>query len=487
MRLLIVDDEQTICWGLARLATGLGHEAVTAASAEEGLQAAQQKTPDVIILDVRLPGMDGLTAMQHFRRLAPAAPIVVITAYGDLATAVAAVRNGAFEYLIKPFDLEVAQRVIQRATALATGAVKEPVAKPTPMPQTAGIVGQSLAMQEVFKRIALVAPAEACVHLVGESGAGKELVARAIHQFSRRSGGPFVPVNIAALNPTIVESELFGHVRGAFTGADQQHAGLLEQSHGGTIFLDEVADIPLSLQVKLLRAVEHGEVLPVGAGRPIQIDLRIVSATHQNLTQLVTAGRFRQDLYFRLATFQIELPPLRERPGDIRPLAEHFVALLSQKNRLATAGLPPETVAVLETRPWHGNVRELKNAIEHALIMARGGPILPDHLPPPVPPGAETAATTGQAGLVLDTAGAGSGEKEIADLIRRWADARLRDSADAEDLHRQLLNLVEPPLFSAALDKHHGQRLAAARSLGLHRMTLRKKLAEFGMDAPPEA
>ncbi len=470
MRLLIVDDEQSICWGLSRLGAQLGHEVETAASAEDGLTAAKRQAPDLVVLDVRLPGMDGLQALEHFHRLAPQTPVVIITAYGDLATAVAAVRGGAFEYLVKPFDLPVAQRVIERALRWRADQAHAGPAASAPAVHAAGLVGQSAVMQEVFKRIALVAASEACVQIGGESGTGKELVARAIHQFSRRATGPFVAVNIAALNPALAESELFGHVRGAFTGAEQPHDGLFARSHGGTIFLDEVADIPAALQVKILRALEHGEVLPVGAGRLVQVDLRVISATHQNLAELVRAGTFRHDLYFRLSTFQIDLPPLCDRLDDVPPLAEHFLAALADKNASPPARLAPEALAELQRRPWHGNVRELKNALEHALVLARGGVIGVEHLPPPV-----AAPRDSRVGEL-------NREMEIADAVRRWIDGRLSNGADPNDLYQEVLNLIEPPLLTAVLEKHHGQRTAAARTLGLHRMTLRKKLAELGLD-----
>ncbi len=464
LHVLIVDDEQSICWGLQRLAESQGHCAAIASSAEQGIELARADLPDLIMLDVRLPGMDGLTAIEHFRRIAPQAPIVVMTAYGDLATAVSAVRNGAFEYMVKPFDLEVARRVIERAVKWRSQAGETAPTTPAE-PHAAGLVGRSAAMQEVFKRIALVAPTEACVHVTGESGTGKELVARAIHQFSRRSGGPFVAVNVAALNPSVVESELFGHVRGAFTGAEQSHRGLLEQSSGGTIFLDEVADIPPALQVKLLRAVEHGEILPVGSGKPATIELRVISATHQNLLDRVRDGSFRHDLLFRLSTFEIAIPPLRERHDDIRPLAEHFLAVLAEKSDAPAARLSAEALAELERRPWHGNVRELKNAVEHALIVARGSTIGVEHVPRPI------AAPSGK----------GSDEQAIAGLIQKWVESRLENGAKVNDLYQQLLGLVEPPLLAAVLEKHHGHRAAAAETLGLHRMTLRKKLKELGM------
>jgi two-component system nitrogen regulation response regulator GlnG len=495
--LLIVDDEPSICWGLAKLAEKLGHSATVAASAEQGLAAAEAQRPDAIVLDVRLPGMSGVAAMRHFREVLGPVPIIVITAFGDLATAVEAVRNGAFEYLLKPFDLAVAQRAIERAVE----SLAQPAEATSPrrgVGDEETIVGHSGAIQAVFKRIAVVAPSDACVHLRGESGTGKELAARAVHRYSRRAAGPFVAVNVASLSPSLAESELFGHARGAFTGADQRRKGFLEQAHGGTIFLDEVADIPLGLQVKLLRVLEHGEILPVGGEGPMQSDFRLISATHQNLYQRVAEGAFRHDLYYRLVTFEIEIPPLRERRGDIAELAAHFLDVLAAKKQGGEKGTGPicrngpeagtdaerwsahkldlspflrpaisaEAMAELERREWFGNVRELRNAIEHAVILARGGPIAPEHLPSPIVPAGASKMLP---------------EKTVVSLVREWAELQLQDPAGAEDLYDRLLKLVEPPLLEAALERCGGQCLAAARRLGLHRTTLRKKLDELGI------
>ncbi len=280
------------------------------------------------------------------------------------------------------------------------------------------------------------------------------------------AAAPFVAVNVAALNPSLVESELFGHVRGAFTGAEQSHRGLLQQSSGGTIFFDEVADIPASLQVKLLRAVEQGEILPVGSATPVAIDLRVVSATHQNLLNKVNEGSFRHDLYFRLTTFQIDIPPLRERRDDIRPLAEYFLATMSERNQRPPPLISADALEELERRQWPGNVREMKNAVEHAIVLSRGETVSLEHLP-------NSTATLSVAS---------GDEPAIAALIRDWAQARLGNGDGADDLYQRLLALVEPPLLAVVLEKHHGQRGAAARTLGLHRMTLRKKLAKLGLD-----
>ncbi len=296
-KLLVVDDEESICWGLKRLGESLGHEVLTASSAEAGLEIAQRQRPDAIVLDVRLPGMDGLSAIEHFQRSIGPRPIIVITAYGDLPTAVEAVRQRAFEYLIKPFDLQQVEQALSRA--LEPDANLSADAAPH-RETVGGMVGRSPAMQHIFKRIALSAASDACVLVSGETGTGKELAARAIHQFSGRAAGPFVAVHVASLSGALAESELFGHVRGAFTGADFQRQGLLAQAEGGTLFLDEVADIPLPIQVKLLRALEMREVTPVGSNRPTPANFRVVSATHQRLHDAVKSGAFRHDLYFRL-------------------------------------------------------------------------------------------------------------------------------------------------------------------------------------------
>lgn len=326
-RLLIVDDEPTICWGLSRLAREMGHEAAIASSAETAFTLAAKGTFDAVMLDVRLPGLDGIAAAPRLRQLLGEAPIVIMTAYGNLDTAVAAVRSGAFEYLIKPFDLAAAERVIQRALRPRT---VQPAATIDHAEAVDDLVGAAPAMQQVFKHIALAAGSDACVLIHGASGTGKELVARAIHKFSARNSGPFVAVNLASLSPTLAESELFGHVRGAFTGADQPRVGLIEQAHGGTLFLDEVAEIPLALQVKLLRVLEEGELTPVGSNETRQSDFRVVSATHQDLARCVGEGRFRHDVFFRLNTFSIELPALKARGDDIELLANHFLSRLAQ-------------------------------------------------------------------------------------------------------------------------------------------------------------
>jgi two-component system nitrogen regulation response regulator GlnG len=456
---LIIDDEEAVCWSLQRALSREGYSAEVAASAEQGLKLAGRQKPDAVIVDVRLPGMDGLTALEKLRQAAPAAPAIVITAFGNLSTAVKAVEAGAFDYITKPFDLEQALAAIRRALSRKPEADAAP---PEDVPGDAAdeIIGSAPAMQAVFKRIALVARRDSSVLITGESGTGKELVARAVHRHSPRCDRPFLPVHVAALNANLVESELFGHLRGAFTGATQARPGLLALADGGTVFLDELADIPLAVQVKLLRVLEHGEFLPVGGTQPQRLDVRILAATHQDLARCVAEGRFRHDLYFRLNVFGISLPPLRERGDDVIVLAEHFL----RRFELRALPLSAETARFLRSQPWFGNVRELRNALEHAAIIARGGPLLPEHFP-------TSGASPGPA----------SPAEEIASGVRKWLADRLRDGAEPTDLYAELLRLVEPALLDDVLTRLNGNRWAAAQWLGLNRATVRKKLALYGL------
>ena len=464
-KLLIVDDEPSICWGLQRVAETLGHEACTTSSAESALEQLQQATFDLVILDVRLPGMDGLTAIDQIRQRAGDVPIILITAFGDLETAVAAVRSQVFDYVVKPFDVEKVRGSIIRGLQQPAQTEKSNAGV-----SVEGFVGTTPVMQEAFNQIALAAASESCVLIQGESGTGKELAAHAIHRHSGRSAGPFVVVNVASLSEALAESELFGHVRGAFTGAEQDRLGLLQQADGGTLFLDEVAEIPLPLQVKLLRVLETGVITPVGAETPRQTSFRLISATHRKLLEEVERGRFRHDLYFRISAFQVNLPALRERVDDIVPLAEHFL------RGLATAAgsqeqLSREVCEALRERRWYGNVRELRNAMEHAMILARGGTITVEHLPPAAP-----ASVVG--GQVTSL----SLESQIQLLVRQWIEKTLGDVEPEGDLYDRLLALVEPPALDQVLSENAHQFAASARILGMHRTTLRKKAELYGLD-----
>jgi two-component system, NtrC family, nitrogen regulation response regulator GlnG len=454
--ILIVDDEEAVCWALERGLTRDGYGVKTTASAEEAFLLAEQRRPDVVVLDVRLPGLDGLAALARLKEISAGAPVIIMTAFGNLPTAVRAVQEGAFDYLTKPFDYEQVLKAIERA--LHSRRHRMEAAQPSTVDGEAEeIVGRGQAMQAVFRRIALVAPRDACVLITGESGTGKELVARAIHRYSGQASGPFLAIHVAALNEQLVESELFGHIKGAFTGAEQAHVGLLKLAEGGTVFLDELADIPMPVQVKLLRVLEQGEVFPVGSTQAEPLHVRLLAATHQDLTKKVQEGSFRHDLFFRLNVFEIQLPPLRERLEDLPLLAEHILRRLH-----STSSLPAETLDYLAKQSWPGNVRELRNALEHAVIVAQGGPLLPEHLPAPGAPPRQANDETVQA---------------LAEWVRR----RIADNPG--ELYQETLRLAETTLLAEVMRAVGDNRVQAARMLGMSRTTLRKKLAELGLAA----
>jgi two-component system nitrogen regulation response regulator GlnG len=471
---LIVDDEPSICWGFRELLTEGGHDVSIASSAEEALDIASRIVPDAIVLDVRLPGRDGLSAIKDLRGRVGDVPIIIVTAFGNLQTAVRAVEEGAYDYLAKPFDLEQAAEILRRAlrqSAAPASPSQGPAKGVGDEAETAEretLIGSSPAMQAIFKQIALVAASDVPVLITGESGTGKELVAGAIHAHSRRRDAPFVPICLAALSAGIIESELFGHVRGAFTGADRDRQGLLELADGGTVLLDEIGDVPLPVQVKLLRAIEQREVTPVGQTRPRRSDFRVLAATNRRLDELVAKGEFREDLYYRLGVFHIHIPPLRERTDDIALLAAHFL-------KVATSGatakrLSQAAVAELVSRPWQGNVRELRNAVERAAVVARGDEVEPEHFPPPSP--------------ILPSVDP-SIDAQLRQLTADWVSEQWRlktSDAGPADLYERFLRVSEPALLKSILAQCGENRAAASRILGIHRATLRQKLREYGLD-----
>jgi DNA-binding NtrC family response regulator len=458
---LIIDDESTIAWAFQTALREEGYSTAIAASAEEGLRLAQAAAPDVVVLDVRLPGMDGLTAVAEFKKIVPRARVVLITAFGNFDVAVRAVESGAFDYLPKPFDLDQALLVVKRAIAASRPAAA--VLEPDSFPVGETLIGKSHSMQQVFKQIALVADSDVPVLITGESGTGKELVAQAIHRCSQRRDKPFVPVCVAAFNPQVLESELFGHTKGAFTGADRERTGVLDLAEGGTVLLDEVGDIPLPQQVKLLRAIERREVTPVGSGMPHLADFRVVAATNRPLLDLVTSGEFREDLYFRLRVFQIELPPLRERKDDIPLLAEYFVRRISLSRPKSLAA---ETIEDLSRREWYGHVRELRNTVEHAAIVSRTDVIGPESLPPPLPPHRRENQ---------------SQSHNWRESFREWCREKANSlkGTDEAELYDDFLSQTEPVLLEEVLQSCGNNRAATARLLGMHRATLREKLRRY--------
>jgi DNA-binding NtrC family response regulator len=458
---LIVDDEPSICWALRECLTDEGFSVDVAGTAEQAFGLADQRAPDVIVMDVRLPGMDGLKAMKQLRDKSSAVPIIIMTAFGSLKTAVDAIDGGAFDYLTKPMDLDKAVAVVRQAVSIP----------PKPTPTTAEkddafIVGSSPKMQEVFRRIALVAERDVPVLITGESGTGKDLVARAIHQHSRRKGS-FVPICIPALSETVIESELFGHSRAAFTGADKERSGLLELANGGTAFIDEIGDVSLNLQAKLLRVLETGELRPVGSNDCRMASFRLIAATHRSLEQRVSSGEFRGDLFFRLNVFRIEVPPLRERLDDLPALTQRFLMNCPHGGRVLQ--MSDEALDELTKRPWHGNVRELRNVVESASVVCRGDTILPDHLSDPA--SLLTATTIDPSSDSLT---------QLDSAIHTWTTAQLSNSSmTVNDLYDRFLKATEPALLRTTLQHSSGQRGEAAKILGIHRETLRDKLKRF--------
>lgn len=466
-RILIVDDEPSICWTLTEALKDEGHTCRQASSAEEGLELAREFEPQVIMLDVRLPGRSGLEVLAELKASCAQAPVIVMTAFGDLQTAVKAVSSGAFEYLVKPFELDDALRLVKRATTENSASTANGSQATTAPVAPTGMIGRSAKMQQVFKQIALAAACDVPVLITGESGTGKELVAEAIHQHSRRGQRPFLPVVVAALNENVIESELFGHTRGAFTGAERERAGVLEMASGGTVMLDEVGDIPLGTQVKLLRAIERQEWLPVGDSRTRRGDFRVIAATHRPLAKMIHDGTFREDLFYRLNVFSIELPPLRDRLEDLAELAQAFLSRMGQGNE--NRSFSASALEVMKQRLWPGNVRELKNVVEHAAVVSRASVIGPESLPAPIAPAAPVASAT---------------EPSLSEAARQWARTHLRRTSDDAEgsLYDQLLAEVEPALLEEAMKYCKDNRVAAAQRLGIHRATLRQKLRRYGLD-----
>lgn len=381
-RLLIVDDEEHVRTSLACWFREEGFEVFTAASGREALQILTREGAEILLVDIKMPGMDGLELQRKVRELAPEATVIIMTAYAAVDTAVQAMKEGAYDYIVKPFDPEDLSRLVRKAAeryslVAENRALRAQLAAMVPVLVTRG----EGAMAQVLELIRQVAPTDASVLITGESGTGKELVARHIHMQSTRQFGPFVAVNCGALAEGLLESELFGHEKGAFTGAVSRKIGKIELAHEGTLFLDEIGDVPPKVQVDLLRVLQERTFYRVGGNAPISADFRLVCATHRDLEAEVTAGRFREDLYYRINVLRIELPPLRERVEDIPLLADHFLAHFCRQTGKPIKGFTPEAMALLCHYPWPGNVRELANAIERAVVLCRGDVITPELLP----------------------------------------------------------------------------------------------------------
>jgi two-component system nitrogen regulation response regulator GlnG len=468
---LVADDEPGIRWLLERLLRGAGHAVTVVEDGPAVLAATARERFDLAFVDIRMPGLDGLAVLSRLRTEVPDAQVIVMTAHGSVRTAVEAMQRGAYDYLAKPFDNDEVLLLVDRALG-ARALAREVVELRTGIQEMwafGALVGTSPRMQEVYKTIGRIAGSDVSVLIEGESGTGKEVVARAIHHYSRRAGKPFIAVSCAAIPATLLESELFGHERGAFTDAHQRRLGKFELAHGGTLYLDEVGDLGPELQPKLLRALQEREFERVGGDTAIRVDVRVVTATNRDLPGLIREGRFREDLYYRLNVVTLTLPPLRERREDVPFLVDHFLTKYAEtlgERRLSAEGLDR-----LVGHSWPGNVRELENVVQHAMVMATGSVILPEHLPIPAGPPAAPAR-----------------EGTLETLIREKLDECVRGlgARDSANLYELVLALVERPLLSAVLHETGGNQLRAAALLGINRNTLRKKLRALGLKAEGE-
>jgi two-component system nitrogen regulation response regulator GlnG len=457
--LLVIDDEPSVQYAFRRV---FGDERVTvlaASTAAEGCARAAADRPDVIVLDLQLPDGSGLDLFRELHEADPKRPVIFITAHGTTETAIEAMKGGAFDYLVKPLDLDRLSALLGRAF----DAVRL-MQTPAVLPQEQGedrIVGRSAVMQEMCKTIGRVAPQDVNVLITGESGTGKELVARALYQHSRRADRPFLAINCAAIPESLLESELFGHEKGAFTGADRKRIGKFEQADEGTLFLDEIGDMPPPLQAKILRVLQDQRFERLGGNEVVRTRVRVLAATNHDLARLVEEGRFRKDLYYRLNVVTIAVPPLRERPGDVAELAHYFLFRFDRELGLDLRGFDPAALALLEGYPWPGNVRELQSAIKQAMLRASGHLILPEFLPETMRQAraAEAAPAVGDLGRLIDG---------------------LLDRGETE-VHARVMEVVERELFNRVLRHTHGHQAQASDILGINRTTLRHKLRALGL------
>jgi two-component system nitrogen regulation response regulator GlnG len=454
----VVDDDASIRWVLERALRQGGLEPVSFEHADAALAALATRRPDVLLTDVRMPGTEGLRLLEIARREQPELPVIVMTAHSDLEHAVAAYRGGAFEYLPKPFDIDEALALVRRAALPAAARADAGTAAPIP-----GMLGQAPAMQEVFRAIGRLSRSSLSVLVTGESGTGKELVARSLHRHSPRANGPFIALNTSAIAPELLESELFGHERGAFTGADAMRRGRFEQADGGTLFLDEVGDMSVALQVRLLRVLAEGEFYRVGGSAPVKVDVRVIAATHQDLDALVRQGRFRDDLLHRLNVIRIRVPSLRERAGDIPELLAHYLATAARELGVEPKTLTARAEARLVAFGWPGNVRQLVNAARRLTVTAPGREIREEDVPPDL--GGEGAAPDAD---------------DWCRELEAWAARHL--AGGGTPLLEAATGRFERALARAALERAQGRRQEAAKLIGWGRNTLTRKLRELGLE-----
>jgi two-component system nitrogen regulation response regulator GlnG len=477
--ILVIDDDAEIRYSLARVLSSRGWQVAEAASGELGIQAVKKAPPDVVFLDVRMGGMSGLEALQHIRSANPRQLVILMTAFGTAQTAIEAMKYGAFDYIMKPFDPQKVLALVDNA--LKAGADMRAAVDYKPSLNSEdykeGIVGASPVMQDVFKVIGQVTASDVTVMITGESGTGKELVARSIWKHSHRSSKPFIAVNCAAIPENLIESELFGHEKGSFTGATGQRLGKFELCDGGTIFLDEIGDMALATQTKILRVLQQGEIQRVGGTETLRVDVRILAATNKDLEAMVRAKTFREDLYYRLNVVRIRMPALRERDGDIPQIVDFCLQNLVKQRKVRASKVSPEAMSVLVRYEWPGNVRELENVIYRSAVIAQGDTILLKDLPVEIrgSAGALVPAETGT-GLSSDAA-TGTGVAQALTLPEAldWVHRELAAGPEP------ILERLEREMALRVLKAESGNQLRAAEKLGITRATLRKRIDEWGL------
>jgi len=459
----VIDDDRSIRWVLERALTQAGMTVAVFASGAQAMAQLGVEQPDVVISDIRMPEMDGLSLLENISARHPQLPVIIMTAFSDLESTVSAFQGGAFEYLAKPFDVDEAVALVHRALGRKQQGVNSTVPQDAGASPVGGIVGSAPAMQEVFRAIGRLSRSNITVLITGESGTGKELVARALHRHSPRTEAPFIALNTAAIPRDLLESELFGHERGAFTGAQSQRLGRFEQADGGTLFLDEIGDMPPELQTRLLRVLADGEFYRVGGHVPIRVDVRIIAATHQDLEARVRDGSFREDLYHRLNVIRVHAPALRDRPEDILPLLRHFLSVAAEELGAATKSLGSDVEHYLTTMAWPGNVRQLENLCRWLTVMASGREIQLVDLPPELREGPRNVAS----------------DDDWQAQLRRWAERHL--AAGEDGLLDTAVPRFEQVMIETALNASGGRRQDAARLLGWGRNTLTRKIKEHGL------
>ncbi|MDD2998206.1 MAG: sigma-54 dependent transcriptional regulator [Candidatus Riflebacteria bacterium] len=498
-KILVVDDEHSVRWAFEKALQKAGYEVMLAENGIKGLKLYESFKPDIIFVDIRMPEMDGLQVLKRIREIDPEAQVIVMTAYTDMETTVTAMKLGAYDFLSKPFNIDECLLLISRG--LNTRNTGPEAAVATQAPKSSGLKGNSSAMQEVYKLIGKVSVEDVTVLVTGESGSGKELVAQAIHYNSTRSSKPFWAINCTAINESLMESELFGYEKGAFTGASSAKPGMFELAQGGTMFLDEIGDMNLEMQAKLLRVLEEREIVRVGGNKRINVDVRVIAATNKDLRRLIIDGRFREDLYHRIKVIEIKLPSLRERPEDIPLLARYFCSILAAQRRGSPKALSEESIGVLAAYSWPGNVRELRNAIEQSYTLSRDQMILPEHLPVEVRLGghikpvkeepARAVEATPESVEVLPT----TSDKELRGVIGHTGELsanavlpginalikEMLKESPAGNAYSFVMEKFEQELLRQSLELHRWNQVQSAAHLGITRNTLRAKIEKYGL------